>query len=120
MQGRDLTPLIRGKEKKSRPAYMEFNIYWTPRSALVVDGRYKIIHDVDGDTGWYYDLSADPGETVRHSGTEKYHSLEKELLAVRERNQRLAEKLQDGRAVQAVKIPEDMAKSLKALGYIEN
>lgn len=120
MQGKDLMPLIRGEETQHRPAYVEFNIYWTDRSALVVDGRYKIIRDVDGDTGWFYDLSTDPKEQSKMHDEDRYNALERELFAVRALNKQTAEKLDPGSdKSEGVALPDSVVQSLKALGYLE-
>lgn len=120
MQGHDLMPLIVGDEKSHRPAYMEFNIYWTDRSALTVDGRYKIIRDVNSDYGWFYDLLQDPKETKKLKESVRYKDLEKKLLSVRAQQKKDAERLRAGDdASEAVELPDSVVQSLKALGYLE-
>ena len=120
MQGRDLLPLITGEETDNRPAYIEFNIYWTRRSALVTDGRYKIIRDVEGDYGWYYDLAEDPGEHKKIKNSDRYQALAKQLADVRTELTAEAARLNAaGGDNTPAALPDSVVESLKALGYLE-
>ncbi|MDJ0764451.1 MAG: sulfatase [Myxococcota bacterium] len=114
--GKSLIPLITGQETSHRPAYMEFNIYWTRRDALF-DGRYKIIHDTEGDYGWFYDLAEDPAEKEKlKKGNLKFEVLKRQLLAVRK--QMAAQAKAVGKA-EAVQLDPEAEAALRSLGYID-
>jgi arylsulfatase A-like enzyme len=117
MGGASLAPLISGEEKRHRPAYMEFNIYWASRHALF-DGRYKLLRSTEEESGWMYDLETDPAEKRRlKKDHPEYARMDRQLAAVKDRLDKIAASVVDG--TQPIEIDPEMAKALRSLGYIE-
>ncbi|MBW2277631.1 MAG: sulfatase, partial [Deltaproteobacteria bacterium] len=117
MAGQSLMGLITGDETAHRPAYVEFNIYWTQRCALY-DGRYKLIRATDSNNGWLYDLEADPLEQNKLDRAHpQYAALEKQLDAVRKQLEQLAA---DARKdTKTIELSPEVVESLRSLGYID-
>jgi hypothetical protein len=108
--------MMAGEETTSRPAYMEFNLFWKPQRALF-DGRFKLIQFEDGSGGYMYDLAEDPEErSMLGPDHPRYAILKEQIAAVR---------LQLASQVSLLKgedepivLPEEMEESLRSLGYI--
>jgi arylsulfatase A-like enzyme len=116
VMGRSLTPMITGEETKSRPAYMEFNLFWKPQRSLF-DGRFKLIQFEDGSGGYMYDLAEDPKElNMLGPDHPQYAILEDQIAAVR---QQLAAQVSLLKGEdEPIILPEEMEESLRSLGYI--
>ncbi len=63
-RGKSLLPRIRGDERAQRPVFSELMpaTAWPHHAAMMVDGKYKVIHRISDRRWEMYDLAADPGE----------------------------------------------------------
>jgi arylsulfatase A-like enzyme len=114
--GRSLMPLLDGRDEESRPAYMEFNLFWTRQRALF-DGRYKLIEPEDGGEGIMYDLRQDPLERSPLGPEHPHYALLDEQLGalLRALEAQVAALGEEG---EPIVLPEELEKSLRDLGYI--
>jgi arylsulfatase A-like enzyme len=114
-EGASLLPLIRGEEKQHRPCYMENNLYRGDQCALLLEGRYKIVRDLNSKTSYMYDLENDPREQAQ-LGYE--HPRYAEMVAALDAKRAELAK----RAVfdsKTVDLDPETVESLRGLGYVE-
>jgi arylsulfatase A-like enzyme len=90
-RGKSLLPRIRGDERPARPIFSELMpaTAWPHHAAMMVDGKYKVIHRISDRRWEMYDLAGDPGEhrnlveAPAHHGT--FESLRGKLMRFEER-----------------------------------
>ncbi len=115
-EGGSLMPLASGEQRRDRPAYMEYNLYWKPRTALF-DGRFKLIRDVDGDQSDLFDLREDPGE--RRDLGEDHPRFDELARALESRRELLEKAARSKGEAESVELPEALESALRSLGYVE-
>jgi len=90
-RGKSLLPRIRGDERPVRPIFSELMpaTAWPHHAAMMVDGKYKVIHRISDRRWEMYDLAADPGEhrnLAEAAGTHgAFESLRGKLMRFEER-----------------------------------
>nr|BFE59416.1 sulfatase [Dactylosporangium thailandense] len=65
VDGADVTPLLRGEPFERGPVYWHYPHYSNQGgrpAAAVRDGRWKLVHEFEGDPDTLFDIVADPGE----------------------------------------------------------
>ena len=129
IEGKNIMPVITGKEKNDRPCYMEFQLYRKQKYAYF-NGRYKIIKPETGPGEYMYDLLKDPEEQhkiTKH--TAEYKKISKEIREYQRARLTLMNKINNGLLEAKTELDSDeqnndalsneTVKSLKALGYIK-
>jgi arylsulfatase A-like enzyme len=90
-RGKSLLPRIRGEERPVRPIFSELMpaTAWPHHAAMMVDGKYKVIHRISDRRWEMYDLATDPGEHRNLAEAAPHHatfeSLRGKLMRFEER-----------------------------------
>ena len=122
LEGRPLQALITGDEKKHRPAFMEYNLFQGQQCALF-DGRFKLVVNIKNGKRYMYDIALDPLEKKKLGKDHpRFKQLNEKLRDHRRQLERRADVIDsetEPRAGRAVELSEEVAESLRALGYVE-
>ncbi len=120
-QGRDLRRLLRGGSETASGGLVFSEHGARPGEfCAAIDGRWKLIVNVAGDTVELYDLSSDPGEQTNLAKDPGQHARVQRLLAAV--NAYVTANIEESANYElapGVETPEALLRQLRALGYIK-
>ncbi len=118
VQGRDLGPFLRGEDGGSADALLELLVDARCLRGLRRAQGTKILYDGATGAGELYDLASDPGELrALRPGAPGWEPALEALRASTARAERFRELL-GARAPGAARVPEDVLRRLRELGYV--
>jgi arylsulfatase A-like enzyme len=112
-QGVSLLPTLQGKKVQRRPI-LSGSI--DAQRLAFQDDRWKLVHDLEKDRVWLFDLDSSDGEQIDRSSEnpDQVKRLKKVVVEMEKNNQRIGEKL----VRRKVELSEDAINRLRELGYL--
>jgi arylsulfatase A-like enzyme len=115
LQGVDFAGLLRGEAVAAPLPVFANGVVGEPDVYSLIDGRYKLVVDLEGDSPALYDLESDPGELANVA------SREPDVVAsmLEQLEVHIAETTAVELEQETVELPEELQKPLRALGYLD-
>lgn len=117
LQARSLRPLIEGGSADLRPVFGEA-VKKRPQKMAVVDGRWKLMGDIETNEWQLFDLEVDPLE--RDDLSERMPQRRADLVELISRQHDENKRLAEGTTAGDVDLTADEIERLRALGYIDD